>query len=46
MTDLHVKWYVMVVIYLVGRVKSIMRERPLTNHQITFQPSPSISRCL
>jgi hypothetical protein len=45
MAVLHVKGYVVVVIYQAGSAKPIMRERPLTYHQLTFQPSPSILRC-
>jgi hypothetical protein len=44
MAVLHVKGPVVVVIYQAGSAKPIMRERPLTNHQLTFQPSPSIPR--
>jgi hypothetical protein len=32
------------VIYQVGSVKLITRERPLTYHQLTFHPNPSILR--
>ena len=44
MAVLHVKGPVVVVIYQAGSAKPITRERPLTNHQLTFQPSPSIPR--
>ena len=45
MAVLHVKGPVVVVIYQAGSAKPITRERPLTYHQLTFQPSPSIPRC-
>lgn len=43
--SLACKGPVVVVIYQAGSAKPITRERPLTNHQLTFQPSPSIPRC-
>jgi hypothetical protein len=45
MAVLHVKGYVVMIIYQTGSVKPITRERPLTYHQLTFQPNPSIPRC-
>jgi hypothetical protein len=44
MTVLHVKGHVVVAIYQVRNDKPITWERPLTYHQLTFQPIPSILR--
>jgi hypothetical protein len=44
MQILYVKGYMVVVVYQVGSVKLIKRERPLTYHQVTFQSRPLITR--